>query len=308
MHRNTITIQRKIESPRSNMDPRNGAQDVARCTLCVMAVAPMHCDICHIDLCKDCVVNHISDVTKDHKVVPLKHRGPIPNYPKCPTHTTKHCELYCEQCDIPVCLQCVSSELHNGHCFIDVLKKLKMKKDAMQKDLQELKSIYSNYQDIACSIPVQKAELNENSKNLKIAISKQGEDLHREIDNVIKAMASDLDEMGSEQLAVLQKQEDKITCKISEITQTITNLTNILDSNDVTLVSKYKCKNDEFKSLPSIIKVTFPKFTPQNVNRDHIYQQIGSLSAMSFTKDRGSQNRFHSRIPRQMPNIPNNKH
>lgn len=106
LHRNTITIQRKIESPWSNMDPRNSAQDVARCTLCVMAVAPMHCDICHIDLCKDCVVNHISDVTKDHKVVPLKHRGPIPNYPKCLTHTTKHCELYCEQCDIPVCLQC----------------------------------------------------------------------------------------------------------------------------------------------------------------------------------------------------------
>lgn len=98
-------------------------------------------------------------------------------------------------------------------------------------------------------------------------------------------MTSNLDEMDSKHLAVLQTQEDEITWKISEITQIITNLTNILDSNDVGLISKYKCRNEEFTRLPSMIKVTLPKFSPNEVNRDQIHQQIGSLSAMSFTRE-----------------------
>lgn len=267
------------------MDPVISAQDVVRCSLCKTTVAPMHCENCYINLCKDCIVNHISDSSKFHNMVPLKYRGPTLIYPKCPTHTTKQCEFHCEQCDIPICLQCAFSGLHKGHNCIDLLKKLKLKKGSIQTDLQELKSICSKYQDIASFIPFEKAELKKNSKKLVTAICKHGEDLHKEIDTVIKSMTSNLDEMDSKHLAVLQTQEDEITWKISEITQIITNLTNILDSNDVGLISKYKCRNEEFTRLPSMIKVTLPKFSPNEVNRDQIHQQIGSLSAMSFTRE-----------------------
>lgn len=104
------------------MDTQNSAQDVVHCSLCNLSVAPMYCNICQLNLCKDCVVNHILDESKYHNVVPLKQRRSTTNYPKCPTHTSKQCELHCKQCNIPICIRCVSSAAHRGHEFVNLMK------------------------------------------------------------------------------------------------------------------------------------------------------------------------------------------
>lgn len=83
------------------MDPFQDAWDVIRCDLCETPVPPMHCDICNLSLCKPSVGEHISDESKEHKVVSFQKRGITPNYPKCSKHFTQ-CELHCEQCDIPL--------------------------------------------------------------------------------------------------------------------------------------------------------------------------------------------------------------
>lgn len=63
------------------MDPHFSAQDVPRCYLCETAIVHSYCDLCHVNLCKLCVVDHISDEEK-HKIVPFKQRNPASTYPK----------------------------------------------------------------------------------------------------------------------------------------------------------------------------------------------------------------------------------
>ena len=95
-------------------------------------------------------------------------------------------------------------------------------------------------------------------------------------------MQSEIDEMDSKHLAVIDKQGDEINNTITEIVQTILDLRKMLDTNDFCLVSKYKSRNEEFKKLPAQFQVTLPTFTPNKNNREQIYQQFGSLSKLSI--------------------------
>ncbi|XP_065928305.1 B-box type zinc finger protein ncl-1 [Magallana gigas] len=259
---------------------RTWAQDVLRCHLCETPGPPMYCDICHIHLCKACVGEHLSDESKDHRVVSFKKWKFAP---ECLKHSKKICELYCEHCNISICLECVSTGEHLGHKQVELLKSLEAKKEVLQNDLQELENLFfPKYQEIESNFPVLKADLKENSKKLRTSIDKHGDILHREIDTAINKLKSDVDEMESKHLVAINKQEKEIKHSLSEITQIIAYVKKLLNSNDVSLVYAYNSRNAEFKRLPPKLTVSLPRFTPQKINKEQIYQQIGSLSALSI--------------------------
>nr|XP_022304497.1 tripartite motif-containing protein 3-like isoform X1 [Crassostrea virginica]XP_022304498.1 tripartite motif-containing protein 3-like isoform X1 [Crassostrea virginica] len=266
------------------MDPQYSAQDIVRCDLCETPVPPMCCDICHINLCKSCVGEHLSDRSKEHKVVPFEERGSTINYPKCRKHPPKTCEVHCKHCNIPICASCVSSGDHDQHKKIDILKILTKKKELIEKDLQELKKlIRSKFQQAASKIPAQKAGVKQHSLKLTAALNKQGEALHKEINSLIQRKQYEIEAMDEQHLAAITTQEEVINKALHEIKQIILDLQKLLDSDDVCLVSEYTSRNEEFRSLPAQFQVTLPTFSPQEINREQLYQQLGSLSQLLIT-------------------------
>uniref|UniRef100_A0A8B8AZR9 Uncharacterized protein LOC111106040 n=1 Tax=Crassostrea virginica TaxID=6565 RepID=A0A8B8AZR9_CRAVI len=264
-------------------DPMYSFQDVIRCDLCETPVPPKHCDICHIHLCNACVGNHLTDESKDHYIVPFKLRG-ITH--KCTKHSTKVCTELCTTCKIPVCPLCVASSEHEKHIPVihDILEWFEAKKKLMLEDLEEFeKSIYPKYQKAATNIPVQRADVNKRSQKLTTALDKQGEALHTEINTIIQGMKSEIEDMDAKHIAAIDQQEDAINHIIPEITQAILDLKRLLDTSDVCLVSEYTSRTEEFRNLPAQFHVTLPTFTPQEINREQIHQQIGSLSKLAIT-------------------------
>lgn len=267
------------------MDPNCSAQDAVRCTLCTSSVATMFCEVCDINLCKDCIEIHLSDSSKVHKVVSLKQCLATLNYPKCGKHEDMRCELHCEQCNTSICAQCISSKEHKNHDIVDILKYFESKKEVLHNDLQELEeSIFPNYQEIASKIPVHRADLSKNSQTLTTDFDKQGEEWHKEIENAIMKLKSDIEEMVNRHQAVLNKHEDEITVTITEIRQSIADLKKLQESKDICHVTEYESRNAEFQRLLPNINISLPNFTPQKIDRDQFLKKFGSLDqpAVSF--------------------------
>ncbi|XP_052708973.1 uncharacterized protein LOC128183840 [Crassostrea angulata] len=258
------------------MDPEFNLQDVLRCHLCETHVSQMYCDICQINLCKPCVGEHISDESKEHKVVPIQKRR---STPKCPTHSSKQCELYCEQCNIPICLKCVSSAKHEQHKKIDALINLERKKKALKKDLQELENtIYPKYQEIASIVSVQRANVDKTYKKLKRTIDKQERDWHRDIDTIVKSLRADADSEESRMSAFFDEHEGKIKHSIDEIKQTIVDIKKVIHSNDAYVSSAYKSRNNGFRRLPESLFISLPSIYPCKIRRESVLQNYSSFT------------------------------
>ena len=124
--------------------------------------------------------------------------------------------------------------------------------------MQEIeKSIFIKYEKAASNIQIQKADQRKNSQKLTAELMKHGEALYKEIDIIIQSKQAEIDVIDSKHQAVLDKQEDAINDTIIEIKQVIQDLKSLLDTSDVSLVSKYQSRIKEFRKPPHKSRIHF---------------------------------------------------
>nr|XP_034305100.1 tripartite motif-containing protein 45-like [Crassostrea gigas] len=265
------------------MDPRSTAQDVHRCDLCETAIVHSYCDFCHVNLCKPCVVDHISDGYLKHAIVPFKERRSTIIYPKCETHPHKNCELQCEDCNnIFVCSSCTASKHHKGHNFVEVTEVYKTKKEVLKKDIKELENhISPSYEKITLELEQTLANLDGGYEKLTTTMSKQGEQWHREIDIVINKMKTEISEIKVQHRDILQKHLNEIKQIQSLIKQSLLAIREIEKSTEVSPTIEYSSKIREFSKLPTKVQVSMPTFIPKPIDREKLYSLFGQIIPLS---------------------------
>ncbi|XP_065938053.1 tripartite motif-containing protein 2-like [Magallana gigas] len=265
------------------MDPHSCAQDVPRCDLCETTLVHSYCDFCHVNLCKPCVVDHISDGYEKHKIVPFQERRSTLIYPKCETHPHKNCEFQCKDCNnIFVCSSCMASEQHGRHKFVEVTEVFTAKKDEIKKDTQEFKNhISPTYEEIARDLENQLTNLDGGYEKLTTTISKQGEQWHREIDIIINKMKTEISEIKVKHRDILQKHLNEIKQIQSLIKETLQAIKKIEKSTEVSLTIEYSFKIREFSKLPPKVQVSMPTFIPKPIDREKLYNLFGQITPLS---------------------------
>ncbi|XP_052677675.1 protein lin-41-like [Crassostrea angulata] len=265
------------------MDPHSSAQDVPRCDLCETAIVHSYCDFCHFNLCKPCVVDHISDGYDKHKIVPFKERRSTLIYPTCEKHPHKNCDFQCEDCgNIFVCSSCTASKQHKGHSFVEVTGVYNAKKEVLKKETKDLKNhISPKYEEISRDLENQLANLDGGYEKLTSAMSKQGEQWHREIDIVINKMKTEISEIKVKHRDILQKHLNEIKQIQSLIKQTLQTIREIEKSTEVSSTIEYSSKIREFSKLPPKVKVSLPTFIPKPIDREKLYSLFGQITPLS---------------------------
>nr|XP_022299235.1 LOW QUALITY PROTEIN: uncharacterized protein LOC111108041 [Crassostrea virginica] len=267
------------------MDPDYSAQDVARCDLCKTAIAQSYCDFCHVNLCKPCIGEHISDDYKKHAIVPIQQRKSTLIYPKCQTHQNEDCKYQCKDCNISICFDCLASKHHNKeHEFVKLEEVYNTKKEHIQSDTEELENqILPAYKEIANELEMQIASLDGEYKKLTTEMSKQREEMHREVDNAMEQMEKEIDEIKVKHHSILQKNLDEIKQLQSLMQQTLLVLNEIEESNEVSKTIHFSSKNEEFSKLPPKVIASMPKFIPKQIKREELCGLIGKLTPLSTT-------------------------
>nr|XP_022290182.1 tripartite motif-containing protein 2-like isoform X3 [Crassostrea virginica] len=268
------------------MDPHYDAQDVARCDLCEVAIVQSYCDFCHVNLCKPCIGEHISDDYTKHIIVPFQQRRSTPIYPKCEKHPKKTCKLQCKDCQIFLCTDCLASEQHNKEHKLSKLEEVfHQKKDHIHRDKKELKEeLLPVYEEIATEITNQIANLDVDYQKFTTQMSKHREELHREIDNAMDQREKEIDENKLKHLSILTKHLEEIKQLQSLMQESLHNLNEMEDSNEVTPTIHYSSKNQEFSKLPPKVIVSMPIFIPKPIyKKEEICSLIGKLTPLSTT-------------------------
>nr|XP_022299819.1 uncharacterized protein LOC111108315 isoform X1 [Crassostrea virginica] len=267
------------------MDPDYSAQDVARCGLCKTAIAQSYCDFCHVNLCKPCIGEHISPDYGKHIIVAIHQRKSTLIYPKCQTHQNEDCKYQCKECNISICSDCLASKHHNKeHKFVKLEEVYNTKKEQIQSDTEELENqILPAYEEIANELEMQIACLDEEYKKLTTEMSKQKEEIHRDVDNAMEQMEKEIGEIKLKHHSLLQKHLDEIKQIQSLMQQTLLVLNEIEESNEVSKTIHFSSKNEEFSKIPPKVIASMPKFIPKQIEREDLCSLIGKLIPLSTT-------------------------
>ncbi|XP_052680786.1 uncharacterized protein LOC128161528 [Crassostrea angulata] len=270
------------------MDPHSSAQDVHRCDLCETTIVHSYCDFCQVNLCKPCIIDHIFDEYEKHKIVPFQKRRSTLIYPKCGTHPHKKCEFLCKDCNnIFVCSSCVTSEQHRNHKLEEIAEVYKTKRQTIEKEADQLENhTFPTVKEITRDLENQLANLDGGYEKLTTTMSKQGEQLHREIDIIINKMKTEISEIKMKHRDILQKHLDEIKQIQSLIKQTLLAIEEIKNSNEVSSSIEFNSKILEFSKLPPKVQISLPTFIPKQIFNYNLYSLFGHIAPLSTTPEK----------------------
>ncbi|XP_022298082.2 uncharacterized protein LOC111107263 [Crassostrea virginica] len=264
------------------MDPDYSAQDVDRCDLCKTTIAQSYCDFCHVNLCKPCIGEHISDEYDKHKIVPIDLRGSTLIYPKCEKHQNGDCKYQCNDCNVFVCFHCTASKQHKAHEFFNIEELFNSHKEHAQKDAYELESqILPKYEEIVMELKDQISNVDDKYEKLTKEVSKHKDNLHRDLDIVFGLFEEELKEIKVKHLSILEKHLSEIKQDQSHIEQNLSSLSELTESNNVYHTLQYSSKNIEFRKLPPKVNVIMPKLIKKEKDRDMLRSLVGEFSPLS---------------------------
>ncbi|XP_062586396.1 E3 ubiquitin-protein ligase TRIM9-like [Saccostrea cucullata] len=258
------------------------AQDVKRCHLCPgkdrKSNAELVCNSCGIELCKQCVGQHITeDQIIKHEVVPFKFK----NLPLCKHHQNK-CEYFCSQCDIPLCSFCLSSGSHAEHNFDKIADLCNSKFEELREHVKLIEEdIEPKFSKVLYKLDKMISSIDEKHKDREIVIKNFEKELHSLVDNVMKKYHTTAKQYEKEDIAFFDDIKSTMKEEMRQIQETKQQCLHMLH---VTM--------EEFKSLISFKttaidpmmfkhmlpkKVTVPDFEPAKITEDKLFRLIGTL-------------------------------
>lgn len=245
------------------------AQAVITCELCQDESVLMHCNSCKIKLCNDCVGKHVtSQLSKQHDVVGFKYRKSDVNLPQCANHLHQKCDIYCKNCDCPICSKCVVTPEHKQHEMIDIMDEYLTKRELISRESGILeKFIIRELDKVESTVGLKMSKLSKDYDNLVDLLSSEFEKKVLELKSNLKEKKAALQSSHERDLKELRSQLESISRKNQEAKQIKNKYKGMLSGMDVATVLSSPFAENQFRDVPALVEICAPKYSPCSDSR-----------------------------------------
>lgn len=253
----------------------NMAQDPVRCSLCPEVVV-IHCGSCQVNLCAQCLSTHIDrNKSLKHEIVPYTSQlvKPEADIQKCQDHPKQQCDLFCQDCSVPICSRCLTGN-HKRHGAVDLEEICETTRSTVKEDLEELRKFRKEYEKVVGESKEELAKYIEESDKERDSLKELGKQWHQMIDKVIDKVGKDMDEIIQSDTKCLQDNTEEIQSALQDVKDSIKANEDILQDDRFTRLLSYASKNDAFRIIPSRPAIKTAKIVPVNVKEGDIIPKL----------------------------------
>ncbi|XP_052679117.1 uncharacterized protein LOC128159931 [Crassostrea angulata] len=240
-----------------------------------------YCNDCHQPMCEQCRDEHQKNKkTKNHEVVPYKQRKrPLP-VEKCKIHPTRHIELLCEECQIPICSKCTGTKEHRGHAFTDLELVFAEKCSLCHIEITKIRSYFEpTSQDLKKEIAGDVTEIKKIMEGIRSSIKTEAEAVKRLVDTVTSDKIEQVDKIEQSLLQTLNRQNQEIDYYINYLNDLIKTYYGYLSpSNIEQLTFALKSENLVIRPIPETSKPVPPVFTAGQYRKEDVAKLQGRVT------------------------------
>ena len=255
--------------------PTQGQENV-ECDLCQNPVS-FFCRRCGVKLCDPCVTVHLRVKCKTgHDVVNYASKEEDDDACFCDSHPESRCSAYCETCDVPICILCLSIK-HRSHYVSELkdkveelLKRITRKNDQLQSYRHELKRVFDHMTHLLSSSP----SYYQKKKN---EVTTHGEELLKTISETVQKLNQELDGLKMEKELVLQTQKDDFENMIGQLDEINRKSMKLKESENVTEMKKFIALIESQKTMKNFTQYTFPTFHECKIDEKYIETYFGYI-------------------------------
>lgn len=263
----------------------NMAQDPVRCSLCPEVVV-IHCGSCQVNLCAQCLSTHIDrNKSLKHEIVPYTSQlvKPEADIQKCQDHPKQQCDLFCQDCSVPICSRCLTGH-HKRHGAVDLEEICETTRSTVKEDLEELRKFRKEYEKVVGESKEELAKYLEESDKERDSLKELGKQWHQMIDKVIDKVGKDMDEIIQSDTKCLQDNTEEIQSALQDVNDSIKTNEDVLQDGGFKCLLSYTSKNDAFRIIPSRPAIKTAKIVPVNVKEGDIIPKLIHFQRSIHTK------------------------
>ncbi|XP_062590544.1 uncharacterized protein LOC134252123 [Saccostrea cucullata] len=239
-----------------------------------------YCNSCHQQMCKQCRDQHLKiSENENHEVVLYQLRKQQLPVQKCKIHPTKDIDIFCKECNIPLCSKCATMQEHQGHHFTDLETIYTDKFKLCQKELSKIHNYFvPTSQDLQREVQEDATEVQQIMDSIRTSMMAEAQSLKNMVDTVLSENMEELHQIEKSLLEKLKSQEKTFDDYIAYLSDLVKEFQSYLSSTKLTNFTTKLPENLQIKSIPETTKPVKPEFSSAQYSKKDVAKLLGKIT------------------------------